>query len=81
MLTAGEMLGIDGCEAARKIRQREPERNNKATPIDALSADTLVEQVEHCYTPGMDGHLSKPMVFEDLNTIRLKVAGGGERRA
>ncbi|KKK86269.1 hypothetical protein LCGC14_2764920, partial [marine sediment metagenome] len=69
-----EMPDVDGYEATRQIRQWELEQNKKATPIYALSAHTLIEQVELCYASGMDGHISKPIVPEDLKAILRAVS-------
>jgi signal transduction histidine kinase/CheY-like chemotaxis protein len=53
------MPGMDGLEATRRIRALEAGRRH--TPIIALSADALREQVERCREAGMDGHLAKPL--------------------
>ena len=45
---------LGGIEAARAIRERDPE-----IPILALTADTAAEDVERCRAAGMDGHLGQ----------------------
>ena len=52
---------LGGFEAARAIRERDPE-----IPILALTADTAAEDVERCRDAGMDGHLAKPVSLPAL---------------
>jgi len=51
--------GIDGLEAARRIRQAEGDLYR--TPMIALTADAMEEDREQCLKAGMDDHLSKPV--------------------
>jgi signal transduction histidine kinase/ActR/RegA family two-component response regulator len=50
---------MDGLAAARAIRAMPgPEAR---TPILALTADVLPEQIARCHSAGMDGHVAKPI--------------------
>ncbi len=60
---------MDGLAAARAIRAM-PGRVG-ATPIIALSADALPEQIARCRQAGMDDHVSKPI---DRNALIQAVA-------
>ncbi|ARN75627.1 hypothetical protein BST96_16845 [Oceanicoccus sagamiensis] len=64
-----EMPLMDGYEATRRIRQWEQQNNHHPTPIYALSAHTLSEQVSQCASAGMDGHIAKPIVLENLKRL------------
>ncbi|CAN8139453.1 hypothetical protein THIOSC15_1590004 [uncultured Thiomicrorhabdus sp.] len=56
-----QMPVMDGFEAARIIRQQD-----KDTPIIALSAAVLEEDVEQCRQAGINQHLSKPITIQKL---------------
>jgi small GTP-binding protein len=56
-----EMPQMDGYTAAESIRQWESERNLTRTPILALTAHALVEQVQSSLAAGFDAHLTKPI--------------------
>jgi len=60
------MPGMDGLEAARRIRANEAEIGAPRTPILALTANTLVEDRYACFEAGMDGFLIKPLDREKL---------------
>ncbi|MBE7217941.1 MAG: response regulator [Caulobacteraceae bacterium] len=59
-----QMPGMDGMEAARRIRQLE--HACATTPIIAMTANVLPEQVAATRRAGMDGHLGKPFKAADL---------------
>jgi PAS domain S-box-containing protein len=59
------MPGIDGLEAARRIRAAEAE-TGRHTPIIALTANAFAEDREACLKAGMDGFLVKPLDREQL---------------
>ena len=50
---------LDGYEVAREIRKLEPP--GQRTPIVALTANALPEQIAEALDSGMDGHLAKPI--------------------
>jgi PAS domain S-box-containing protein len=62
------MPGMDGLEAARRIRLIEAEDNDPRTPIIALTANASAEDREDCLAAGMDGFLIKPLERERLIT-------------
>jgi signal transduction histidine kinase/DNA-binding response OmpR family regulator len=60
------MPGMDGLEAARRIRANEAEIGAPRTPILALTANVSAEDREACLAAGMDGFLVKPLDRERL---------------
>jgi signal transduction histidine kinase/CheY-like chemotaxis protein len=60
------MPGRDGLWAAREIRAAEARTGCARTPILALSADAMAHQVEACLAAGMDGHVGKPIHWDEL---------------
>ena len=54
-----QMPGMDGMAASRAIRAEAGA--NGSTPIIALSADVLPEQLAACAAAGMDDHIAKPI--------------------
>jgi signal transduction histidine kinase/CheY-like chemotaxis protein len=60
------MPGIDGLEAARRIRAAEAEGGRPRTPIMALTANVFDEDRDACLAAGMDGFLVKPLERERL---------------
>ena len=50
---------LDGYEVARAMRSSEPP--GRRTPILALTANALPEQIAHALASGMDGHIAKPI--------------------
>lgn len=59
------MPGLDGLEAARRIRAAEGETKRRI-PIIALTANAYAEDRDACLTAGMDGFLVKPLDREQL---------------
>lgn len=65
-----QMPRIDGFEATRKIRSA-----GIQTPIIALSAHSMKEDVEKCKRLGFTDHLAKPVQSQDLlNKINYEIA-------
>jgi CheY-like chemotaxis protein len=56
---------MDGLTATRRIRAL-PIAAAAATPIVAMTANVLPEQIARCLDAGMDDHLGKPMHPGDL---------------
>ncbi|HXR24524.1 MAG TPA: response regulator, partial [Candidatus Binataceae bacterium] len=56
-----QMPEMDGLEATRRIRQWESEHDLGHTPIIALTASVLEEDVKKALAAGCDQHLSKPI--------------------
>jgi len=60
------MPGVDGLEAARRIRTTETTDSLPRTPIIALTANAFAEDREACLAAGMDGYLVKPLDRHNL---------------
>ena len=60
-----QMPRLNGRDAAREIRDS-GKADALTVPIIALSADAFVEDVKLSEAAGMDGHVSKPVDFEEL---------------
>ncbi|MCP5480980.1 MAG: CHASE domain-containing protein [Spirochaetales bacterium] len=57
---------MDGFEAVRRIREYEQEKGSHRTPIVALTAYALQNEVRRCMEAGCDLHLAKPIRRADL---------------
>ncbi len=62
-----EMPGVDGYETARRIRAPDFPRNQ--TPIIALSATSLTENIERALAAGMNASLGKPFTPTELYDV------------
>jgi signal transduction histidine kinase/CheY-like chemotaxis protein len=51
---------LDGFDATREIRKLEIAQNAPRTPIIALTASVLDEDIKRCYDAGMDAYVPKP---------------------
>jgi CheY-like chemotaxis protein len=60
-----QMPEMDGCEATRHIRLLDIPQA-KTIPIIAMTANVFKEDVEKCLSAGMDGHIGKPIDFEEV---------------
>jgi signal transduction histidine kinase/DNA-binding response OmpR family regulator len=61
--------GIDGYQATQQIRKIEQQASAVATPILALTADVTAENKERCFKAGMNDYATKPVNFNDLQTL------------
>jgi signal transduction histidine kinase/ActR/RegA family two-component response regulator len=68
------MPGMDGLAAARAIRALPGAVAN--TPIVALSADVLPEQIARCRAAGMSDHVAKPIRREELIAAVVRALEG-----
>jgi CheY-like chemotaxis protein len=76
-----QMPVMDGLTATRRIRAL-PCPAAAATPIIAMTANVLPDQVAKCVEAGMDGHLGKPMnPGELLNAIAYWTSNGRQSAA
>jgi len=65
-----QMPEMDGLEATRCIRESGIPRG-KTIPIVAMTANVFLEDVEKCLAAGMNGHVGKPLNFDEvLETLR-----------
>ena len=63
-----QMPELDGWEATKEIRMMD-RPDAAAVKIFALSANAFVEDKRHSIEVGMDGHVSKPIDFEELKEM------------
>ncbi|MBK7086532.1 MAG: response regulator [Flavobacteriales bacterium] len=62
-----EMNGYDATRAIRSLLGPEISGPNKSrTPIIAMTANVLKEEVERCKEAGMDGYVPKPFKQQEL---------------
>jgi signal transduction histidine kinase/CheY-like chemotaxis protein len=63
-----QMPVMDGYEATRKIRALEAElpAARRQVPIIAMTANVFREDIEKCLAAGMNGHVGKPLDFEEV---------------
>jgi len=63
------MPEMDGDEATRVIRAFESQNGNlrKQIPIIAMTADVFQEDIDKCFSAGMNDHIAKPIVTDDLH--------------
>ncbi|MCG9677436.1 ATP-binding protein [Vibrio sp. Isolate24] len=57
---------MDGLTATRNIRAWEIEQGRSRTPIIALTASVLPEEIDSCFAAGMDAYLPKPYKSQQL---------------
>ncbi|WP_417485095.1 ATP-binding protein [Maricaulis salignorans] len=60
---------MDGAAAILALRALEAEQNLPRTPIIALTANTMADQIDAYLQAGADGHLAKPYRLEKLTAI------------
>ena len=63
-----QMPEMDGYEATRRIRESNAARA-KTIPIVAMTANVFREDIEKCLDAGMNGHVGKPLEFDEVLTI------------
>lgn len=67
-----QMPQMDGCQAARRIRQLEKEKGGHVC-IVALTAHAMKGDREQCLQAGMDHYLSKPLRSQELYTLLKEI--------
>ena len=70
-----QMPGMDGLEAARRIRAAEAQAGDRPTRMLALTANAQAEDRAECLAAGMDGLLVKPLDRERLREALELVTG------
>jgi two-component system, sensor histidine kinase and response regulator len=68
------MPEMDGIEATIAIRELE-KLTGHHQPIIAMTAAAMVSDRERCLAAGMDGYLSKPLEFKNLDQVLTFYAG------
>lgn len=76
-----QMPVMDGYEATEAIRRIEMEESEKTgeeihTPIIAMTANAMMEDVQKSYDAGMDAHLAKPFNAEKFIKVIHDIAYG-----
>ena len=69
-----QMPVLDGYEATREIRGLS-RPDARSIPIIAMTANAYREDVEKALNSGMNGHLAKPLNFEDVLRLLSKTIG------
>lgn len=67
-----QMPDIDGFEATRRIRANPA---FATLPIVAMTANVSESDKQNCLAAGMNGHISKPLVFQDVIAVILQISG------
>jgi CheY-like chemotaxis protein len=70
-----QMPGVDGFEAARRIRLAEAQRGLAPVPIVALTGLSREFEQEHSFSAGMDAYLVKPFSSKQLAQTIFEVTG------
>ena len=65
------MPGVDGYEATKLIRDFD-HPSAKTVPIIAMTANVFKEDIEHCLASGMNGHVGKPLDFDEVKLTLKK---------
>ncbi len=61
-----QMPGMDGFEATGKIREHEKRHGYSTVPIVAMTANTLPQDQQKCFSVGMEDFLGKPVTIKAL---------------
>jgi signal transduction histidine kinase/DNA-binding NarL/FixJ family response regulator len=72
-----QMPMMDGPTAARTIRAREAATGRRRTPIVALTANAMTDQVASYTAAGMDGFVAKPIAIAALYAEIAKFGAAG----
>jgi signal transduction histidine kinase/CheY-like chemotaxis protein len=67
------MPGVDGFEATTRIRQAEP--RGRRTPIIAMTASVMADDLKRTTAAGMDDFLSKPIDLDQLDRVLRRWVG------
>jgi CheY-like chemotaxis protein len=67
-----QMPVLDGYQACRELRRREQRTGRQRTPVIAVTANAFGSDKQIALAAGMDDHLSKPYVQQDLQDLLLR---------
>lgn len=76
-----QMPVMDGIAATREWRKREQELLRPRTPIIALSANAMEQQIAEYIAVGMDSHVDKPIQMERLRSEIERIVDGTRIRS
>lgn len=62
---------MNGCEAANATRTMPGRPDGCAIPIIAMTANAFAEDVQASLDAGMNGHLSKPIVVDEVVILKF----------
>lgn len=60
-----QMPVLDGLSASREIRGL-PRKDSASVSIIAMTANSFQEDIKQCLDSGMDGHIAKPFMLDDV---------------
>lgn len=60
------MPQMNGYDATKEIREYEKATGRKRIPVIAMTANAFAEDVKASMDAGMEGHISKPIVEDEL---------------
>ena len=60
------MPRMNGYEATKAIRNLNNRPDGRTIPIIAMTANAFSEDVQASFDAGMNGHLSKPIVMDEV---------------
>ena len=67
-----QMPVLDGCGATRAIRAL-PRSDAKNAIVIAMTANSFREDVQKCLDSGMNAHIAKPFVMDDITGTYTRV--------
>jgi signal transduction histidine kinase/ActR/RegA family two-component response regulator len=70
-----QMPQMDGYQATRELRRKERVTGRKRTPVIAVTANALGSNKQAAEAAGMDDHLNKPYVLEELRILLERWCG------
>lgn len=73
------MPGMDGVATLRALRGMDIEDAAHPPLAVAVTANVMAEDIMAYLAAGFDAHLPKPIVFEDLAHLLLRIAGAGQK--
>jgi PAS domain S-box-containing protein len=71
LLTDCHMPVMDGFELAKSVRELDKDKGSRF-PIVAITASVMKEEIDACFTAGMDDYLHKPLEMPKLSDMLRK---------